>query len=1216
MFKEETVGLVKYGIKKVLDSFNWKNIFQKSRDNIFCMIEDDKNNIIKIIFRDENIDDISNSIDRNCGFNFSEIIKEKLEDACIQLEVDKTTGDHYINEFIKDVEANLRSVYPDVYRDIAIERAVSELKSGQEHILETLEKFTDVRSNIYSIWQYDSLLKRCNKYDIDLDFFNYDEKELDKNILYKIGQENNIYIKAPCREEGLYYVLRLLKNQVNIRDDVFVVTDLQSWNNLEGKFEGKILIAYFYDNQILPISNNTMIYILDKNINPTNKDIIEIPNRTRGNLSNMLLKYIDDHDIIHRLITNGISIFPILKRDLFEGIIEKPAWTDTDVKQFIPALLLNSWSDKEGDQSIVSSLSGKSFDDYIADLQSYTNTEDPFIISFKGTSYNEFYVADLAQAWYYVAKSIRKRDLDIFEIILAEVIPDKTSKIENGMRTVECGIYSEKLKQGLVKTLVYMNLYGDSQRFLKSSSEKFVNFILKKPNWDDIADLLPILVEASPDEFVSAVKSAFDTKEKSFLELFKSKGQEPFNYCNYPKLLSALEKGLFIEDIKFSCVSILEDLCTIKIESNIVNRPIHTLSNFFCAFFDETVLGNKIRVELLREFYKQNSENTWAVLKNILPQNRQCIYDYLSKPIYLEYEKNSKHQSTEDTIEIYKSYYKIAFLCAGNDLLKWSELYNNCIFIAYGFKEKAFYDVQKLIKDISISDKVKYVFANAVRKFIYDSRCFNRSYVKQSDTDDLEENIYNKIIYSNSNYKYLYAFESEYRPLKQEVYMEKNDVNNWKKREEIKEREQVNIFKLLRRNSFKNFLDFFTLINDDYAIGRSLAIGLDYEINEDVCKELFEIKKNNILSQYFSVIFCRNTIEFAFRQLVEKFTNYDIEFKYILLQSLALNNEFVTFLKLLPEKEQEYYWKHIHPVIKEEYEFNKYCFGKLLLNANINGAWWLIRYNKFNLEDYLQFFQALLDFTSSGSKFDGSRYDIVSIFIKIYKNPIANIKIQESVAKYEIAFSEAFCYDSRKIKPKYLYNQLAMMPETSAWIIKLSYLTDNGEKQLLTKEEIQIAEKAWHVLFNVPFCPCVDDLENYHADMIDAWLNKFLEIIRKNNQEKLGMYNLGKFFAHFPKGLYDSWLPDEICRFIDQHKLYGTEQNIELSQGFRIECYNSVGVQCINAGKENIQLIAEYMSYAKAVELKYPFMAKVFRSIAKDFEQESQDRWERAVHEY
>ena len=109
---------------------------------------------------------------------------------------------------------------------------------------------------------------------------------------------------------------------------------------------------------------------------------------------------------------------------------------------------------------------------------------------------------------------------------------------------------------------------------------------------------------------------------------------------------------------------------------------------------------------------------------------------------------------------------------------------------------------------------------------------------------------------------------------------------------------------------------------------------------------------------------------------------------------------------------------------------------------------------------------------------------------------------------------------------------------------------------------------------------------------------------------------MGRFFAHFPKRIYKTWLPKEICKFIEENRIYGGKKNISLSRGFCLECYNSVGARSIDAGRENIPLIAEYISYAKEAELNYPFTAEIFRSVANKFKYESQKRRKQAVFEY
>lgn len=1222
MLQELTTRLTEYALTKGLDKYKWRTIYENSRKDILSTLEkkdDDRGNIIAEAFNDQRINEFFDSLDIKVGFGFSGALRKKLYDIFSEFEINKHDKEYYIEEFIKDVMFKIKKDFPEIFRDLCFEKAVSETTKCQQELTDKiLKSIADAKLKIYSIWQYDSLLRRSNQYNIDLDFFDYDEEGVDEKILAKIKDEERLYIKAACREEGLYYILRLLKNRIDISDNVFIVTDLASWIRLEGKLSGKILIPYFYSDETIPIlTKNTVIHVIDKSVNKSNKDIIEIPNRTRQNLNYYLSKYINDYNTINRLMEMKISIFSILKRELFDGNFPKPEWVNDELKMLIPAILLGSWSDKAGDKEIIEFLSEKSFDEYINYLQRYTNATEPFIISYNDSPCKKYQVADLQQAWYYASEIIDNMDLIAFEFALEEVVSDVNSKIENGLLTVECGTYSTILKKGLVKSLIYMNLYSAKYPNLGSKASKFVSKILENADWNNIAELLPELVEAAPNTFIAAVENAMNHQDSSFWNLFKAQGKALFEYVNYPQLLFALEKGLFIDEIRISSIKVLEYLCSANIESKMINSPIHSLSNLFCAFFDEPNIGKENRRKLLSAFIKKDSDNAWLLIKNILPKNWQEYYDYLSKPVYLACEKNNTQLSSQDITSIYKVYYKLAFECAGSDLAKWCDLYSNANFFAYGLKQEAFDGVKSIIKDITIPDDLKYKFANTVRKLIYDCRYFNKRYIKDQDVNDLEYSIYDNIAYADYRYKYLYAFESEYKPLKPERYEEKNYTRNWEKRQKEREQEQVRIMKELKSKSDNELLSFLGLLKDDCSIGTSLAISLDMVIDLDVCNTLYNSNKKEILRLYFSTIFNESGIVFAFNQMNTIFSDYSVDFKYIILKSVRLNIQFVTFVEKQSQELQNYYWRNISPfVMSDDYNFNKYCFDKLLQNDNVNAAWSLTKYNDYKLDDYLLFLQALIDFLSNGYEFYGSNYDIVSVFEKIYKLPVDDEQNEKLIAHYEMTFSHVFRNDNRGIKPKFLYNQLAMNPETSAWLIKLSYYQDNcAEISVLTNEEIKIAENAGLILSNIKFCPCVNDVGNYYADRLRSWIEVFLAITKENNQSRIGMRLLGEFLAHFPKDRYTTWLPQEICQSIEENKFFQGERNDLLLRGFCIECYNMVGTQWINAGRENIPLITEYNSYAQAVELEYPFCAEIFRSIARDFERESQARREKAVYE-
>lgn len=336
MIEKTATYLAKYSAKKLLNNYQWNAIFRNAKEDIFSALENGDSELIvniKILFNDDTIDELISLLDRNCGFGFYDLIKAKLEEKSSQLDISKEDKTYYIDEFIKDVESNLKLRFPDFYRDIMLEKSVAGLEKGQESIKETLKNFSDAGTEIYNIWQYDALLRRYNKYGIDTDFFDYGEGEIDKNILEKLSKNEVLYIQAPSKEEGLYYILRLLKSNDNICDNAFVVTSLKSWNSLEGKIKNKILIPFFATLDIPVLNQNTTVYIYDKSINLRNKDIIDIPNRTRTNLSNMLSKYIGDYNKINKLMTANMSIFPILKREIFDGNMSAPKWECTDLKK-------------------------------------------------------------------------------------------------------------------------------------------------------------------------------------------------------------------------------------------------------------------------------------------------------------------------------------------------------------------------------------------------------------------------------------------------------------------------------------------------------------------------------------------------------------------------------------------------------------------------------------------------------------------------------------------------------------------------------------------------------------------------------------------------------------------------------------------------------------------------------------------------------------------
>lgn len=89
MIEEFANCLTKYVAKKFLSNYQWNNIFTNSKENIFYTLEDCDDEIVrnvKILFNDDTIDELTSLLDKNCGFGFHDLIKEKLKEKAFQLD--------------------------------------------------------------------------------------------------------------------------------------------------------------------------------------------------------------------------------------------------------------------------------------------------------------------------------------------------------------------------------------------------------------------------------------------------------------------------------------------------------------------------------------------------------------------------------------------------------------------------------------------------------------------------------------------------------------------------------------------------------------------------------------------------------------------------------------------------------------------------------------------------------------------------------------------------------------------------------------------------------------------------------------------------------------------------------------------------------------------------------------------------------------------------
>ena len=373
------ITLLKRTFKSVIKCNEWRKMFQNSAKVILLCEHDDGSELgdkLNLLFSEDNIKNLAVATKNKNGFNIIEFIEEKLNQFFNDYDFDEYDIKNAIKIFIDEFKANLKSEYPEIYRQVLLNeigKDIEDIKDNTRNTVSIMKELKDIENFVLKIpFIQENWLRNNSKYKIDLNFFDYDEGNIDTTIINAIDKQTSVYLKFKTKEEGLYYTLRLLKDKIENTDDVYVVLSIENWNKLINKCNNKILIPYFYDNNIVPILGNKVIYILSDEDNIVNKTVIEVPNRIRNNLYEKLNRYVKNSDETNRIINKTNGIFPALKRELFTGTFNKPEWITTNNSLLLPALLLSAWSENKNDKKFLEELSGESYNEYIIDLNQLT----------------------------------------------------------------------------------------------------------------------------------------------------------------------------------------------------------------------------------------------------------------------------------------------------------------------------------------------------------------------------------------------------------------------------------------------------------------------------------------------------------------------------------------------------------------------------------------------------------------------------------------------------------------------------------------------------------------------------------------------------------------------------------------------------------------------------------------------------------------------------
>lgn len=851
------------------------------------------------------------------------------------------------------------------------------------------------------------------------------------------------------------------------------------------------------------------------------------------------------------------------------------------------------------------------FKQFVNDIQEIKKYNDE-IFSLKNGHWqvnNKFSILSKYTSFFYDSH------LDIIKIVSLEILSEKHPQFDlnSEERWFAAALYgkvpkySPELRKGICETLVFLGIHGKE---LKNCSlnkpEYIVNLtireLLKDADWKlwaSLNDLLPLLAEASPEQFLSSVENALKQNPCPFDELFHQEGKGGITGRNYMTgLYWALETLAWSEEYLSRSILVLAELATHDPGGQWANRPVNSMITILLRWFPQTNAPMEKRIATLKGIQRQFPDIAWKVFIELLPNHHQ-VSSGSHKPSFREFIPDNWKDgvSNEEYWKQVVEYASMAVYMVKGKTNYVSELLNNLDNIP----QPAFNTFLEYLSSdeiVRLPDEQKQPIWETMISFVKKHRKFSDAkWALPAETVDLLEETANKIAPSRPDILYRHLFSKNHIDL-----MDRNA--DWQKQQDIIFNKRIEAVKQIYEiNNTGSIIAFAENVETPEKVGFSFSHIADEEVDHEllpVFLDYDEPHKKDFIAGYTWGRYKK--IGFSWIESLST-TNWSTEQKCNLLLFLPFEEEIWDKATELLGDHVGDYWKSIN--------VNPFTTHSSLLPA----IECLLKYGRPHLAlecIYVHFslkkeffkehaIQALIDGVSSDEQVDSMDVsDIIQVIKVLQDDPGVD---EDSLLKIEWSYLPLL-NEHNDASPKLLEKYLSQKPEFFIEVIQLLYRSEKGNEpeQAANEQTENIAMNAWRLLRSWRRPPGKMDDGSFSGEALKEWYNEVKTKTAETGHYEVAMDHLGKVLFYTdpdPNGL---WIHQTAAEMLDE------AENDSIRQGFNSEVHNSRGVYWVDtSGKTENELANLWRKKAEEVEkiglIRFAFSLK---ELANSYDREAE----------
>lgn len=887
-----------------------------------------------------------------------------------------------------------------------------------------------------------------------------------------------------------------------------------------------------------------------------------------------------------------------------------PEWAQgTGAAELAIAELLGAWrEDSDADRAVEEKLSGNSYGKWIRKMREIALRPGTPLIQRDGA----WKVVARYEGWYALGPRLFDEHLDRLKEATVSVLRERDPQFElppdeRYAASIHGKVltHSRLLRNGLAESLALLGSHPKaltSCSFGKAESTAVlaVREVLTGADWvlwASLNDLLPLLAEAAPGEFLDAVEGALNSDPCPLDTVFAQEGAGIMGSNYMTGLLWALETLAWDAEYLTRVVVILGELAARDPGGNWANRPANSLSTILLPWLPQTCAPVTTRQAAVATLLNEFPDVAWKLLLNLLPSSHQ-VSSGSRKPAWREMIADdwSKGVTRREYWEQIAAYAELVISAAKQDLSKLAELIDRLDDLPPPARDQLLAHLHSdTVVSMPQADRLQ-LWTELADLVLKHKKFADAEWAMKPEQVNKIAAVAENIAPDAPIYRHQRLFsERDF-----DLYIEKGNYEE--QRKELEDRRQKAISEVYAAGGVKAVLEFAKAVESPWRVGVAFGVIAAKDIEGKILPSLLE-SETKFLAQ-FAGGFVRGRFSIRGWQWVDQID--------ILRWTSTQKGQLLVYLPFTPEtwerssrllgEDESPYWVKSNANPYEAEKGLEVAIDHLVQHGRPHAAITCLHRmlhanQSVDSQRTVRALLAALD--SSESAHAMNVYDIMEVIKALQDDPSTN---PDDLFRVEWAYLPLLDRH-HGASPKLLEQRLADDPKFFCEVICTVFRSMNEKRpsEEPTEQQKNITTNAYRLLHEWRWPPGSLKNGTYDGDKLTTWLEHVKAECTESGHLEIALTMMGHVLIHTPPDPDGLWIHHSAAAALNAKDVN------DIRDGFQTALFNSRGVHGFTAGREERELAKKYRRQADEVESRsYHRLASSLRNLAAAYEHDAE----------